>query len=676
MRRCEVQLLEGLLRAILSDYLQSYPSDAIEVDRDMSRLSLAVQTRGLGVFLLDLPALGKHLDKCLASGCYVRAKLPLSGVRWPDSPLPRLFSGMMSRVFERGSGSLRRDVDVEVVGFLRQIYYFAKGYSHDCSFERTKSAVQDFYNVDREIRPHTLTWDADRIDLFRLRSLRFDDCDSLEDLPFPVPMELGGDPGECQAVRAGGIPAVNSCQSSGRNKPFDRSEFFDHFQKGVDIVSSWFGQFEATRYKPRHGRGAVSDLRGCESKYSFPGWSDKLEKCFPLADLAYASYAEWAASTSPTQMDPEPPSKLLTVPKTAKGPRLIASEPTSHQWCQQILLSYLVDGIKQSPLGISISLEDQEPSRILALRASQDGMFSTIDLSAASDRLSCWLVERFFRANPSLVDSFHSARTRWIVNGTKVKLRNVPEKFLLRKFTTMGSACTFPVQSIVFATLCALTILYQDDKRPTQKRLQRALNQVRVFGDDIIIPTKYDESVRWVLSVFGLKVNHDKSFSQGLFRESCGMDAFMGYDVTPAHLNEAPVSSRATSMMSAVDASNNFFQKGYWRAAAYIESTLPKWVLRNLPVVADGCGRLGLKSYCGYRTDHLQSGWDENTQQDMVKVIDVKMSVTRHPQPGEHDLFQYFIESPAPDIIWHPGRARVLDSYLRIKRVPLRFFVM
>ncbi|UJQ85605.1 MAG: putative replicase protein [Suhnsivirus montiscola] len=651
MRRCEVHSLQGVLESLLRDYLKSYPSDTEEVERDISRLSLLVQTRGRGVFLLDLPALGKHFDRCLSDGVYSESSIPLNRKRWPDSPLPRFLSGVLLRVFERNSGRLRSDVDINVVSFLRQIYYFAKGYEDACSKEREAEAVSDFYRTDREVRIGTLSWSADRIDLERLPTLGFRGEIDFRDFPVGVHLRTRWESGLY-------------------------TEGPERFQSVCDYVASRLGLFSPFTYKPRHGPGAVSDLRSNESKYSLPNWTEKLDRVFPFADFAFANYAEWADTAISDGFGNEAPSKLTIVPKSAKSPRLIASEPTSHMWCQQTILKYLLSGIERTSLRNSISLNDQEPSRVLALEASKEGRFATIDLSSASDRLSTWLVERVFRRNSPLIEALHAARTRHIVNGTGYETPEIPKgSYPLNKFVTQGTACTFPVQSIVFALICISAIIIHDNQKVTGGAIRRASKMVRVFGDDIIIPTRYDEAVRWLLTVVGLKVNHDKSFSVGNFRESCGMDAFRGYDVTPQHLNTLPDTSRASTLMSAVDCSNNFFRSGYWQTAAYIESTLPRWVQMNLPVVAIGSGRTGLESFCGADVSHLRKVWHDNYQQWDVKTVVLSGKTGRHAQTGQHDLFQYFTEEPAPDTIWEPGRARVPTQYLRVGRVPMRYYL-
>jgi len=650
MNKSEVHMLEGVLEGIITDYLEMYPSDAVEGERDLGRVSLAARTRGLGFFLLDLPAMGKHFDKCLSLGLLTQSGVAHFGPRWPGSSLPRLFSGAMSRVFDRYSNRLRSDVDENVILFLRQMFYFAKGYKHECSYERTAQAVVDFYETDRALRSSSLSWEDDSMDLSRLHHLHFRDDVSLEDLPVSHSIE-------CRWAAGWHYEGVSSLQA------------------GFDIVASRLGEFDPFEFRPKHGPGAVSDLKTDESKFSFPNWTEKLDRVFPFADLAFVNYADWVDTGISYTWDSEPPSELLVVPKSAKGPRLIAKEPTSHQWCQQILLGYFIRGIERCWLSNSISLNDQDPSRIQALQASQSGSLATIDLSAASDRISTWLIERAFRRNPTLISALHASRTRKIINNIGINHKEIPSgPHILKKFSTMGSACTFPVQSIVFSTIATVAILIFEGMAVNDRTMRWASRSVRVFGDDIIIPTKYDEVVRGLLTVLGLKVNHDKSFSQGLFRESCGMDAYAGYDVTPARVNCSPTIAKPHTIMSTLDASNNFFKKGFWHTSAFIESLLPQWVRSNSPIVSYGSGETGLVSFCGSKVSHLKQMWDPNTQQDVCKSVTIRSKTDRYTQDGRLDLFQYFTERPKPDCHWVPGRVKPTKQILCLGKVPIRFF--
>ncbi|DAD51446.1 RNA-directed RNA polymerase [ssRNA phage Gerhypos.3_2] len=648
----EAEVFLGMFQSLQKDWLESYPSDTLEVERDYQRLSLAVLTRGLPTVLLDLPNLGKHFDRCLSDGAYVSSGLPLAKIRWKSSPIPRFLSGLMLRVFERDSGCLRHDVDVNAVLFLRQFYFFAKGYEYACTPDRTKAAVQEFYDVERELRSPTLNWAGDSIDLTDVRRLSFGDRPVFED---PT-----------------GDSRFESLQCS-VDSPFLRTlEFVG------DIVASSFGKFDSCEWSTKHGPGAVSDLGGKASKYCFPTWPIKLDTVFPFSHHAFLNYADWAENHDQPCSEQEATSKLLTVPKTFKGPRLIASEPVAHQWCQQALLRYFLHGIEHSALRHSISLRDQEPSRRMVLDASLDREYATIDLSAASDRVSCWIIERFFRANKSLLEALFASRTRYIRNGTKAKV-DAPEKLLLKKFSTMGSACTFPVQSIVFSAICIATIIREENWCLTARNVRRAARAVRVFGDDIIIPTAHFDAVSRNLGYIGLKVNDAKSFAKGNFRESCGMDAWGGFDVTPGHLNRIPDRLSPASFRSVVDASNNFFRKGFWHTASFLSSTLPRWFQKELPKVSTGCGVFGLESYCGGDISSLRRRVNADLQREEVRVPRLKSRAIRAEQTGRHDLFQYFTESPGPDkwgVIapWEPGRVRESSVYLTLGWEPISIF--
>lgn len=640
MSNREASSLLGIALAILEDVRAFYPEDTECVDRDKTRLSHFVQTRGTNVFLLDFPAVSKALEKCLDA-----ERLKLDGLvfctpRWPGSQIPRFLSGLWLRVFDK-SGSLREDADVNAIAFLRQIFLFAKGFKRDCTQSRWRSAIEDFYACESEIRQPTLLWEADDLDVDGIRDIHIRDA-------------LNN-----QALHDGSRCPLEEFSDDTRR--------FGFIQTCFDYVVAGWDSFDPYAFPPRHGPGAVSDLPGGVSKYSFPSWPEKLDRVFPIADFAVS---DWSYFDHLTSDDVERPSALLGVPKTAKGPRLIASEPTSHQWCQQIVAGYLSHVLRRTPLGLAINLRNQSLSRDAVLRASQQQDMATIDLSAASDRISCWLVERFFRQRADLVKVFHAVRTRSIVNRTQIRdIRQ--DRTYLRKFSTMGSALTFPIQSIIFATITAATLLYEEGRDAGEIRRPDVWGRLRVFGDDIICPRHVFLSVQRSLTALGLRVNADKSFGNGKFLESCGMDAFSGVCVTPARVNQIADSASPESIRSTVDASNNFFMKGLWRTAEYLISTLPPWVRKYLDVVSVDSGLVGLSSFCGPKTTVISTRWNRRLQRAERRTLVDKASVHRSDQPGEHSLFQRFVENPVRTQVWEAGRVTSTAVYLSLRWAPL-----
>jgi len=64
MSEKHVDELIGLYTALFKDALSSYPTLGTDFERDLTRLLGSVKQRGIQVFLVDLPAVGKHLDRC------------------------------------------------------------------------------------------------------------------------------------------------------------------------------------------------------------------------------------------------------------------------------------------------------------------------------------------------------------------------------------------------------------------------------------------------------------------------------------------------------------------------------------------------------------------------------------------------------------------------------------
>jgi hypothetical protein len=99
----------------------------------------------------------------------------------------------------------------------------------------------------------------------------------------------------------------------------------------------------------------------------------------------------------------------------------------------------------------------------------------------------------------------------------------------------MGSALCFPVESLVFWGIAVATIWKIVGDRDL------AAQKVYVYGDDIIVANDYAEEVMLQLEKCGLKVNTDKSaYGDHFFRESCGVDAWKGFDVTPYRVKKLP----------------------------------------------------------------------------------------------------------------------------------------
>lgn len=649
--KSQVKLLHDTVVGILKDASLAYPAYR-GIDRDIERLSLLVQTRGLGLFTLDLPALDSILLKGIETGRLVSTG-PLSRVVSVKCQVPRFLRGLWLRVFDLNA-CLLVEPDATAIAFLRQIFCLGKKVEVSCSRQRLKETLDEYHKIERELRKPTLGWELDEL-------FSASDGDNVHFLDV--------------------IASYSSADLFARNEhPYsaDDARLLRGLQQVADDLVCRFKAFDPSDYAIeravqglgstgfRHGPGAVSDksgARGTIDKYSFTNWPDKLQTCFPLSYCGMG-LSPFHASASRVSRH-EPPARLIAVPKTAKSPRLIAKEPTSHQWCQQVTLDYMVREIRRVIGDDFIAFNDQSRSHEMVVRGSLDRSLCTVDLSSASDRLTCWTVERAFRMNPSLLSALHSARTRWMEDN--VEKQSPPNFFIMKKFASQGTAVTFPVQTLVFF-MCVLACL---PGRNVDEKMRLYRGQVRTYGDDIVIPRVGYASLVRLLDLLQLKVNVDKSFVHSHFRESCGLDCFKGYDVTP--VKPTRMSGRTPEgWMSLLELSNNLYKRGYWTASKVIEmelyDTMPKRVNRSmLHVVGHSSGSAGLASYMGGKlSSSARTRWNPNLHREEVSTISVRSEMKGSEPSGISMLRRYLFEGSSPNA----PRDMRLRTNLRVSNYP------
>lgn len=299
------------------------------------------------------------------------------------------------------------------------------------------------------------------------------------------------------------------------------------------IIESIFRDFDPKDIVPRHGPGAVATGERLEEKWEFSRLYDKIHQTYPYYEYFIAGGAkelvdrlEWYKNLERLK---DGRAKVVLVPKDSRGPRLISCEPLEFQWIQQGLGRKIVRTLEFPPGGTSltrgqINFTDQSINQKLALSSSLDGLYATIDLKDASDRVSLALVQRLFKRKPDVLKAILACRT----SSTALPDGRVVE---FRKFAPMGSAMCFPIEA-----LCFWVLLVAGTSRHFKLKQRDVGKTVFVYGDDIIIPTERAQFSIHTLERFGLKVNVSKCCIHGPFRESCGTDAFKGVKVTPIRL--------------------------------------------------------------------------------------------------------------------------------------------
>lgn len=652
-----VSVLLHVYDGFRKDILRTYP-EVKGVDLDFERITLGSQTRGLAYFTLDLPSLESLLLRGLESG-RLELEGPLSQAVSKRTRVPRLLSGLWLRVFDNSS-CLRPEPDINAILDLRQVLTFGKKLLVECTADRREAVIQGYHDVEKALRLPSLGWSQDRLSVGQCHNHHLVDC-------------------VVNGLHNSGRSVCNQMQSEGPELPLDREDqeparelardqhLLLRTQQVADILMDVLGPFEPLGYSSqleldghgtgfKHGPGAVAERLSQGEKSSFPYWPAKLEGTFP-----FDYCAKMPNDPRGRPLNHEPASRLYCVPKTAKGPRLIAAEPVAHMWCQQLIWSWLRKTTEDRFYGFFVNFRRQDLSGDMVLKASLDRSLATVDLSDASDRLSCWTVERMFRRNPTLLTALHAARTRYLrddnLKGTTF-LR-------LRKFASQGTASTFPVQSLVFLIIALASCF--DNEEPTWEKIWRLRSQVRVFGDDIILPRHGYARLCRIMDRLQLKVNTSKSYVHGKFRESCGQDGYAGFCVTPVKpktiVADGPASSQAV-----IDTSNNLFNKGYWNASHNLISQLPDRVQRALRIVGIlDAGFPGLSSFVGSDESHLTKRWNSRLHRYEGRVFQISGKLIKQTREGYVPLLDFSRAGYNP---WYPrvvsdiGRSRKIRSDL------------
>lgn len=260
-------------------------------------------------------------------------------------------------------------------------------------------------------------------------------------------------------------------------------------------------------------------------------------------------------------------SKLSTVPKNAEISRTTAKGPVGNMVLQLAAGEYLSRVLR----GIGLVIPEQQPkNKVLAWIGSLTGELATLDLSAASDRISLKLVKAL------LPDAWYRLLTLIREDETEVNGEWVP----LNMVGMMGNGFTFPLMTLI---ITALVWANRAERLSERKRTRPWIDWrcTAVYGDDIIVPTHEYEGLVDLLERSGLKVNTDKSYSTGTFRESCGGDYENGEDITPFYIKKLTTTSEVyVAINQVVDWCAKSGRPPLWRVLHFLRSLIDGPVYR------------------------------------------------------------------------------------------------
>lgn len=441
--------------------------------------------------------------------------------------------------------------------------------------------------------------------------------------------------------------------------------------------------------RPKHGNGVVS-TKGIISKYEkYLGMKTDRRIDFMLRCHDLGTMRDYNPVISPELSTRT--SRFIGVPKTWKKLRGIAAELIELQFFQQAVFSAMDRMFRDSPWWRRrVDLHSQDKSQELALQGSKSGRFATIDLSAASDSVSLELVKRVFKGTPLLPWLLCTRSTFSEVDGIKLPLL---------KFSTMGSACCFPVECAVF------TLAAQVASGRTPGRLGQKDRVIRVFGDDIIVESVCVPALLNILERLGFSVNQSKSYWSGPFREACGTYAFRGGDVRPYRFTTGNLISTSSPLggeeaSSLVGMINQLWTRGYQLASRSVLELVLKRPLKvgTTTIVGATALRFALSDEGGcvassHPTNfHLRSRWNRNLQRSEVQTVVWKrareqvLTVSTDVDIANHLLMVEWLISQSGndrerltpgDIGWEPNEASSLSSLVngRETMLPTRRWV-
>jgi len=304
------------------------------------------------------------------------------------------------------------------------------------------------------------------------------------------------------------------------------SEFFTSLRK---IVHSMIGRRPA-EIEFYFGKGSTYQHKG--GRISIPDKVSQIPEMTPPMWVHLRAFSEtaWARALGQRMFEDHIDqladfpitrgNRWSSVPKTALTDRAIGIEPTLNLAVQLGVGKALRMRLNRWGLLLDNS---QDLHRNLARLGSINGSLATIDLSSASDTVCTALVRAIIPdVWLELLESSRSPTTK-LPDGRIVHLE---------KFSSMGNGYTFELETLIFASICH----YVADVA----KVKLTPGNFSVYGDDIIVPSVLADAVQRLLTLCGFTVNSKKSFSDGLFRESCGGDYFDGVAVRPFYSKAVP----------------------------------------------------------------------------------------------------------------------------------------
>jgi hypothetical protein len=589
-----------VIAALICD-VQTLHGDAFSIRNcrlTCKKLRKRVASEGSGFLTKTLPRLGKAFDKALTGYQQLNAtSLGLAAQK--GSQLPR-FLGELFNCVLNPDGTVLQDPCIRSIISIRQILYLFYKYELPFTDTQEHNVIRAFVNAESDVTNKSL-------ELERF-ALLLDDY---------------------------------SKQTRRKELPLNT---LDVAREARISLQRLFRDFDGTDITPSHGPGVVSTKEKLWEKYEWTNVSPRITEQYPFDAYFCASlghFCDRLPSFLKNVGSKENSARVVLVPKDSRGPRLISCEPVDFQWIQQGLSRAIVRHVEGHELTkFNVFFTNQVPNQKGALLGSISGKYATLDLNEASDRVSLGLVRLLF-PEPLLSQllACRSLSTE-LPDGKKVQLQ---------KYAPMGSALCFPVLALTVWSLLRAGAPDEDTRE-----------SILVYGDDVIVPTTYVANAMRILESFGLKINRDKSCTSGFFRESCGVDAYRGIEVTPVRLRTVWSSSpSAESYTSWISYANDMYDKKYFKVYDLIVAALFR-VYGKVPEKSMNLSCPSLKEVPDEMRPSIKR-WNSALQKTEYLVRVLKSPRITHSMDGWSMLLRYFCETQRQSSV---KRSTFTDSFL------------
>jgi hypothetical protein len=422
----------------------------------------------------------------------------------------------------------------------------------------------------------------------------------------------------------------------------DSLKYFDYLSEPLreisrrarDIITDIFSGIDPTDLKqsenflPRPGPGATNTPRKKSERYvahsdylplsqvfDMEEWFNppsalprqyRVQPLFGMDNVNHLAKHHKKEAKRPLEKYDTPTSRFKFVPKTNQKARGICIEENEIQWLQQALRLALVRRLESHPLTKGrVNFTSQQINRDMALISSQTGQHATLDMSSASDRISRKLVSYLF-SKTQILDHILACSTETI-KLPEIKGFNFIDELPINKIAPMGSAICFPIMAVTHFALIKAILEFSV--------VPHELNSdIYVYGDDIIVPTECVDAIYSYLPLYGMRFNEEKSFSQSRFRESCGLHAYDGFEITPTRFKIAYENLRLSDVPGILRLEEAFYNKGFRRTAELLRIQVQRCCLNK-----------GIQSFYPVPTSSQLLGFyrpdDEATLDEFVKSV-------------------------------------------------------